>query len=151
MSGPLHLTITTPAAVLVDRADIVALRAEDESGSFGILPGHADFLTVLEACVVRFRDGADGVHYCAMSGGVLSVEDGRRIAIACRQGTVSDDLTALEGAVDAMRSAESDADKKARVEQTRLHAHAVRQLMHYLRPGQGGTVAPASAPEEGPP
>ena len=151
MSAPLHLTITTPGAVLVGAPDIVALRAEDESGSFGILPGHADLLTVLSAGVVRFRDKAGVLHYCALSGGVLTVEDGRRVAIACRQGTLGDDLLSLEGAVDTMRRKESDMDKQARVEQTRLHAHAVRQLMRYLRPGRReGRDRPAPA-DEGPP
>ena len=39
----------------------------------------------------------------------------------------------------AQRSAELDADRRARVEQTRLHARALRQLMRFLRPG--GTAA----------
>ena len=61
----LHLTITTPLRVFVDAAEIVSLRAEDESGSFGIRAGHADYVTLLNACVVRWRT-ADGVtHFCA--------------------------------------------------------------------------------------
>jgi len=42
MSAGLHLLISTPVAVLVDADDVVAVRAEDESGSFGIRPGHAE-------------------------------------------------------------------------------------------------------------
>ena len=57
MTDALHLTITTPATVLVDRDDVARVRAEDESGGFGILPGHADLLTVLPASVVRWRSG----------------------------------------------------------------------------------------------
>ena len=52
MSG-LHLTIATPAAVLVDADGVASLRAEDESGAFGVLPGHADLLTVLPPSVLR--------------------------------------------------------------------------------------------------
>ena len=40
----MRLLITTPTAVVIDEQDVVAVRAEDESGSFGILNGHADFL-----------------------------------------------------------------------------------------------------------
>ncbi len=43
----MRLRIVTPLAVVVDESDVTALRAEDESGSFGILPHHADFLTSL--------------------------------------------------------------------------------------------------------
>ena len=38
MSTALHLTITTPAVILVDSDDVASVRAEDASGSFGILP-----------------------------------------------------------------------------------------------------------------
>src|SRR2546429_1741177 len=47
MSAALHLTITTPAVILVDSDDVASVRAEDASGSFGILPSHADLLTML--------------------------------------------------------------------------------------------------------
>jgi F-type H+-transporting ATPase subunit epsilon len=138
MSGALHLTVTTPATVLVDRADVRSVRAEDASGSFGILPGHADFLTVLSASVLRWR-GDDGVErFCALNGGVLTVAAGRKVAVACRQGTVGDDLARLEAEVKALRTAEVEADRRARIEQVRLHARAVRQLMRYLRPGPPG-------------
>jgi F-type H+-transporting ATPase subunit epsilon len=88
--------------------------------------------------VVRWRDAAQVEHYCVVGGGVLTVADGRRVAVACRQGTVGDDLVRLEADVAAMRAAAADADRLARVEQMRLHARAVRQLMRYLRPGQSG-------------
>ena len=132
----LHLTITTPASVLVDRTDVRSVRAEDESGGFGILLGHTDLLTVLPASVVRWRNGDGVMHYCAVRGGVLTVSGGNRVAIACRQATLDDDLAALERTVGALRAAELDAERQARVEQTRLHARAVRQLVRYLRPGR---------------
>ncbi|QIB35739.1 F0F1 ATP synthase subunit epsilon [Ancylobacter pratisalsi] len=140
MSRTLRLTITTPASVLVDRADVASMRAEDESGGFGILPGHADFLTVLPASVVRWRGAGGQEHFCVVEGGVLTATGGARVAIACRQGTLGDDLGTLEAKVAAMRLADTDADRKARTEQLRLHAHAVRQLMRYLRPGQTATA-----------
>ena len=138
MSDMLQLTITTPTAVLVSEANAYAVRAEDDSGSFGVLPGHTDLLTVLPASVVRWRT-ADGVtHYCALRGGLMTVENGQRVAIACRQGTIGDDLGMLEAEVEAMRKAEMEAECQMRVEQMRLHARAVRQLMRYLRPGRMG-------------
>jgi len=55
------------------------------------------------------------------------------------------DLAALEAAVAAQRLSELDADRRARVEQTRLHARALRQLMRYLKPG-GRPLGEAGAP-----
>jgi F-type H+-transporting ATPase subunit epsilon len=135
MTSGLHLIIATPAKLLFDAEDVRSLRAEDHSGAFGVLPGHADLLTVLPPSVVRWTAKDGSTSYCALSGGVLRVAGGKRIAIACRRGAISGDLSALRGEIEAMRSAELDADRRARVEQTRLHANALRQLMRYLKPG----------------
>ncbi|WP_369412824.1 F0F1 ATP synthase subunit epsilon [Neoroseomonas alba] len=142
MNTALHLTITTPSSVLIDRDDVVSVRTEDESGGFGILPDHADLLTVLPASVVRWRGSDHTEHYCVVDGGVFSVTDGRHVALACRQGTVGDDLVQLETEVAAMHAAETDLARRARTEQTRLHARAVRQLMRYLRPGHTAGMPP---------
>lgn len=145
MSESLHLTLATPARVLVDSPQVVAVRAEDESGSFGILPGHADFLTVLRPCVLRWH-GADNVqHFCAVEEGVLRVSGGKSVTIACRDGVLGDTLDTLEAQIGAARARRLDVLRQARVEQTRLHAQAVRQLLRYLRPGN----APADAGPDG--
>jgi F-type H+-transporting ATPase subunit epsilon len=137
MSALLHLTIATPARVLFDSTEVVALRAEDASGSFGILPGHAAFLTVLAPSVLRWH-AADGVQrFCAVKEGVLRVSGGHDVAIACREGvmgTSGTSLEVLEAQVEAARAAQLDAVRRARVDETRLHAQAVRQLLRYLRP-----------------
>lgn len=136
--GGLHLVITTPAAVLVDTADVVSLRAEDETGGFGILAGHADFLTVLPASVVRWRDRQNQLHFCAVSGGIITIAEGRDISVACRQAILGTELASLENEVQRMRLAQEESERRSRVEQARLHANTVRQLIKYLRPGQPG-------------
>jgi F-type H+-transporting ATPase subunit epsilon len=134
MSAILHLTVTTPAQILVDSGDVEAVRAEDQSGSFGILPGHADLLTVLVPSVVRWRTSDGAAHFCAVRGGVFTVSAGRNVSVACREGVLGVSLEALEAKVRAVRAQQIEADRKARVEQVRLHALAVRQLLRYLRP-----------------
>ena len=141
MSGALHLTVTTPGQILVDSGDVAAVRAEDQSGSFGILPGHADLLTVLVASVLRWRTADDATRFCAVHGGVFTVSAGRNVAVACREGVVGDSLENLEAKVCTVRAEQLEADRKARVEQVRLHALAVRQLLRYLRPNPA-PVAP---------
>jgi F-type H+-transporting ATPase subunit epsilon len=134
MSGTLHLTVTTPAQILVESDNVVAVRAEDQSGSFGILPGHADLLTVLVPSVLRWRTADGAARFCAVRGGVFTVASGRDVAVACREGVVGDSLDELEAKVRAARAQQLEAERKARVEQIRLHALAVRQLVRYLRP-----------------
>jgi F-type H+-transporting ATPase subunit epsilon len=134
MSGALHLTVTTPGQILVDSGDVAAVRAEDESGSFGILPGHADLLTALVPSVVRWQTADGSTHFCAVRGGVFTVSAGHNVAVACREGVLGDSLEDLEAKVRAVRAQQTEADRKARVEQVRMHALAVRQLLRYLRP-----------------
>lgn len=138
MSGLLHLSIVTPSAGLVDTHAAQSVRTEDESGSFGILPGHANFLTVLVPSVVRWRENG-AVHFCIVDGGVLTVRNGREVAIACRKGKVGANVEELVADVARMRAEELDAARRARVEEMRLHARAVRQLMRLMR-GDGSTV-----------
>jgi len=148
MSSGLRLTIATPNAVLLEEEGVRSVRAEDASGAFGLLPGHADLLTVLPPSVVRWRarDGAE--RYCAIRRGVMTVRKGESVSIACRQGVLGGDLHALEAEVEAARAAEKEAAARARVEETRLHASAVRQLVRYLHPSSvaelfdDGTEAP---------
>ncbi len=129
-----RLRIATPAAILVEEAEVASLRAEDASGGFGLLAGAADFLTALPPSVVAWRGESGGWRYCAISGGVLSASGGERVDVACRQGVVGDDLAELKRRVAAAREAELDAARRARVASTRLHARAVRQLMRLLGP-----------------
>jgi F-type H+-transporting ATPase subunit epsilon len=139
MESSLDVTIATPFEVLADESGALALRAEDESGSFGILPGHVDFLTVLPASVVRWRRGDGTMRYCALRGGVLTVSGGNHVSIACRRGAVGDDLSLLAAEVTALQALDDDAERRARTAQTRMHARAVRQLMRYLHPKSVGT------------
>lgn len=132
------LRVATPLAVAVSETGVASVRAEDASGSFGILPGHADFLTVLGPSVLRWR-GADKVwRYCALRGGVLRVSDGARVEIACREAVPGDDVAALEALVRQRIADQEDAARRARAEQTRLHASAIRSLMRRLGPDAGG-------------
>ncbi|WP_423382996.1 F0F1 ATP synthase subunit epsilon [Burkholderia sp. LMG 32019] len=149
MNTALRVTIAAPSGLLVDSADVVAFRAEDATGSFGILPGHADFLTVLAPCVLRWRTADGQRRFCAVSGGILRVVDGQHVSIACRTGELGDALETLETQARATREARLDAARRARVEQTRLNARAIRQILKYLRPGAAGAATRADGANEG--
>lgn len=148
MTSSLHLTIATPFTVLVESDQVRSLRASDASGSFGILPGHSNFLTVLPASVLEWRTNAGSWKYCAIRAGVLSVSSGESVAVACRKGVLGRDLSGLEAEVFHSTEAETDQTRRARVEQARLHAQAVRQLVRYLVPrGRSGLSSMAPSRE----
>lgn len=140
----MRLIITEPTHVVIDHTDVVSVRAEDASGSFGILDGHADLITVLTPSVVAWqhRDGAMG--WCAVRQGVLSVKAGREVAIATRQAQLGRDLAALEHAIIERFRAELDAERRARVAAMRLHTAAIREIIRALRPDHTAGVGDAS-------
>ena len=88
----MRLTVTTPLSVSVEAPGVVHLRAEDQTGAFGILPGHADFLTALSISVATWRDAKGTEHHVAIRGGMLQVEGGHTITIAAREAVASDEL-----------------------------------------------------------
>jgi F-type H+-transporting ATPase subunit epsilon len=131
----MKLRITTPLSVVVDDDQVSSLRAEDASGSFGILAGHADFLTSLAISVVSWTkaepDGARS--YCAVRRGVLSMSDGQTIAIATREAVRGDDLATLDEEVLTRFRTDLDAERVEHVASAQLQLNAIRQLMRHLR------------------
>ena len=62
----MRLSVATPLAIIVEADNVAHLRAEDDTGAFGILPGHADFLTALAVSVVSWRDVGGAEHHIAV-------------------------------------------------------------------------------------
>ena len=139
----MRLLITDPISIVADHADIAAIRAEDESGSFGILHGHTGLLTVLVPSVLAWRHADGRRAYCAVRRGVLTVRGGREVNVATRQAVPGDDLDELEHVVLARFQAELDIERSVRVESMRLHMQAIRQIVQLLQPvGQDAGGSP---------
>jgi F-type H+-transporting ATPase subunit epsilon len=135
----MRLRITTPLSVVVDEDGVLALRAEDASGSFGIQPRHADLLTSLAISVVTWKSGDGTRHYCAVRRGVLAVTAGREIEIATREAVRGDDLATLDQTVLRRFRDDIETERSERVESTRLQLNAIRRIVSRLRPdGPGG-------------
>ena len=130
----MRLAVTTPFATVLLTDEAVHVRAEDSSGAFGILQGHADFLTVLTVSVLTWRDGRGHEHYVAVRGGMLSVQDGGSVSIATPEAVAGEDLHTLETEVLTRFQLHLDEERAARTEAQRLHLAAIRQIMRLLRP-----------------
>ena len=133
--GVLRLTLTTPLQIILQEEGLASLRAEDASGGFGILPGHADFLTVIDSGVMRWRRKTGPWHFCALRGGIFTVTGGSDVRVACREAILSDDLPSLEARIAAARADALDASRRASTQGTKLHARAIRYLMRELSAG----------------
>ncbi len=148
----MKLTLSTPLAIIAETEDVVHVRAEDASGAFGILPGHAEFLTVLSTSVVSWRDTRQRERHAAVRGGVFEVHAGDGVAIATREAVLGDDLQRLESEVLTRFRREVEAERAARSDSQRLYLAALRRLLHYLRPGRRPRLlGPPPAPPDGTP
>lgn len=129
----MKLTVTTPLAIVVETDSVTHLRAEDETGAFGLLPGHADFLTALAVSVVTWRNKAGEEHHIAIDGGMLEVRDGEAIFVATREAVPGDDLHQLETEVLVTFRRRLEEEHVARTDSQRLHLAAIRQICHFLK------------------
>lgn len=126
----MRLRIVTPLSVVVDE-DIDSLRAEDASGGFGILNGHAPFLTALAISVVSWKTkGAE--RFCALRGGVMTVDRCANIDIASREAVTGDDLATLDREVLARFQADADSERSEHTETMRLQFDVIRRMVSRL-------------------
>jgi F-type H+-transporting ATPase subunit epsilon len=130
----MKLVVTTPTEISVEEDSVRHVRAEDFSGAFGIEPRHADLLTTLAICVVRWRDQKNVEHFVAVRGGVLRVREGNVVEIATREAVVNDDLGHLRSQVLSAMTKNVEAEQTARSGALRLEHAAIRQIYRYLRP-----------------
>lgn len=137
----MRLDITTPFVGVLHTDEAVHVRAEDASGAFGILRGHADFLTVLGVSVLTWRDGNTSEHYVALRGGVLSVRDGTSVTVTTAEAVAGEDLHRLEADVLTRFHRHADEERAAHTEAQQLHLAAIRQIMRLLRPEPGHAPA----------
>ena len=147
----MKLTVTTPLAIVVEADGVAHLRAEDETGAFGILPGHADFLTALSVSVASWRNERGVEHHVAVRGGMLEVRGGQTVAIATPEAVPGDDLHRLETEVLARFHSQLAEEQSARSDAQRLYLAALRQIVRFLR-GDGIPSVPgatATRPDEG--
>jgi F-type H+-transporting ATPase subunit epsilon len=134
----MKLVIATPLAIVLEAEEVRAVKARDETGSFGILPGHADFLTVLPVSVLAWRDGSGAEHYAALRGGVFEVRDGQTVSVASPEAICGDDLARLENDVLEAFQRRQEEERAAHSSLERMGLTAVKHIFEHLRPQQGG-------------
>ena len=88
MTGRLVLRVRSPDGTLFE-GPVSSIRAEDQQGWFGILPGRTDVIALLPPGLVLFED-AEGEGFVAISGGVLDLR-GESCRVMGREARVSRD------------------------------------------------------------
>ena len=68
------LRIVTPPKITEKR--VKAIRLKDESGFFGIMKGHINFVTAIEPSLCYYLDENDREVFLAVDGGIVSIKGG---------------------------------------------------------------------------
>jgi len=127
------LVVVTPLEIATVVDDVVDVRAEDPSGRFEIKPRHAPLVTALSISVVTWRRASGEEVHCAVRGGVFSVEKDA-VSIATREAVIDRDLDRLEHEVLARFRRAAEDSTRARVDEERLRAVAIRNIQRLLHP-----------------
>ncbi len=131
----MRLRIITPLELVVDEVAVSAVRAEDATGSFEILAGHANFLTSLAVSVVEWKRIDGTRRYCAVRRGMLSVSGGTDVAVATREAIANDDLETLDATVLARFRADIELERSERFETIQLQLSAIRRIVSQFQLG----------------
>jgi len=122
----LYLEIITPERLMIGQ-EVDMVEAPGTSGEFGVLPGHAAFLTTLEHGEIRFM--TDGTtRFIATSGGFAEVLD-NKVTVLVDTAEFEEEIDlerarkARERAESALRALSSD-----EVEYRSLHAALTRAI-----------------------
>lgn len=130
----LHLESATQYERIDDALSFVA---EDASGSFGILPGHARFVTALEFGLARYRSAALGWRYVAAPG-ALVVFARNELHFATRRYVGGPDYALIRAALRRQLLEEESALREIRRSLRRLEESMFRRLWQLARAAGGG-------------
>lgn len=102
MTDKLRLDIVTPYG-LTFSGDVDEITANGSEGEFGVLPGHASFITTLKTGMLTCKQDS-GILFFFVSGGYAEVEPDK-VTILADSSEISEDID-IERAKAAMKRAE---------------------------------------------
>lgn len=129
----MKLVVSTPLSLVVERDGVRHVRAQDETGSFGLLERHADFVTALGPSVVSWREAGGEEGHCVVRSGILAMSGGSLVAIAAPEAVIGEDLDKLERRVVAEAGALKAEEAASRAEAQRIELAVIRRMLGYLR------------------
>jgi F-type H+-transporting ATPase subunit epsilon len=98
---------------------VTSFVGEDASGSFGILAGHARFMTSLIIGLARFRVGEDDWKYLALPGAVLYF-NADQLTLSTHRYLLDDDYMRISQALQDQLLAEED------------KLHSMKESLHHM-------------------
>ena len=107
--------------------EVASFVGADASGSFGILPGHARFMTCLELGLARFRRKDEPWQYLAMPGAVLYFKD-NVLSLSTRRYFINPDYERITEALTLHLVAEEEALREVTQNLVQLEREMMKRL-----------------------
>lgn len=117
-------------------ADVISFVGEDDSGSFGILAGHARFMTVLRTGLARFRTDDRRWRYLALPGAALYYHDGV-LTLSTRRYLLDDDYDRISRTLRQQLMVEEARLQEMKQSLRRMEEEIFRRLWEIGRKGTG--------------
>ncbi len=111
---------------------VTSFVGEDASGSFGILAGHARFITVLVVGLARLRVGSDDWRYLAMPGGTLYF-DREVLTVTTRRYLVDADYNRISEVLERQLLAEEQTLRELRESLRHMEEQMLKRLWDLSR------------------
>jgi F-type H+-transporting ATPase subunit epsilon len=127
------LRVITPQDV-ADR-EAAYLRLRDRTGYFGVMRGHADFLTLLEPALGYYRTAGGAEVFLAVDGGMLTVEGGRA-TVASPEVFEGEDAGELARRIAQTRARRRESERIFSLMIDGLEREFVKKTQVFLRGGQ---------------
>ena len=129
---PIHLESTTQ----YDRVEkVISFIGEDDSGSFGVLPGHARMMTLLRFGLARFRVLGEDWEYLALPGALAYFLDGE-LHLSTRHYLRGKDYDKISTALEQELLVEEDNLQVVKQSLHRLEEEMFKRLWKLKRTGE---------------
>lgn len=129
---PMHLESTTQ----YDRVErVISFIGEDDSGSFGVLPGHARMMTLLRFGLARFRVLGEDWEYLALPGALAYFLDGE-FHLSTRHYLRGKDYDRISAALEQELLVEEDNLQVVKQSLRRLEEEMFKRLWKLKRTGE---------------
>src|SRR5579871_1213915 len=125
----LHLQSATQYERIDDATSFVG---EDASGSFGLLSGHARFMTVLDFGLARFRRGQVNWEFLALPGAVVYFV-GNQLYVNTRRYLRGQDSDQIRAALQQQFAAEESELRAVKQSLQRLEQEMLKRLLEIQR------------------